>query len=305
MYYILSLKYGATSINFCYNHGMNKDLSRGYIEAREITRKHAKTFYFCSMFLGREKRLASYAVYAFLRMMDDTFDSGGSSGMEELLLWKTRLDLVYSDASFDMPALEALRKTVNDYRIPRLYFDEMVRGMELDMKRNRYGTFPELYDYCYCVAGVVGLIMSLIFGSSGEKALLCAEKMGVAMQLTNILRDIKEDFAMGRIYLPSDEMAAYGVSAEKLSGGIIDDNFRELMKFQIKRARTLYSESMDGVHLINDRAARRVAELMAEMYSGILVSIERSGYDVFSKRNFVSPASKFLMALKLIFPPLP
>ncbi len=279
---------------------VNSPMTKNYKKCLEVTRVHAKTFYFCSLFLEKEKRLASYSVYAFSRIVDDEFDLGPGATQLSADKWKSVINSVYGTGYLEDPVLLTLRETVKKYRVPDSCFLELIAGMEMDITKKNYSDFSELYVYCYRVAGVMGIIMAMIFGLSGEEAAVFAEKMGVAMQLTNILRDIKQDLEMGRVYIPADEMCKYNVDTKKLLSGTVDENFINLMKYQIRRARSYYSEASLGLPLIPDPNARFVAELMGIMYSGILDSIEKNNYDVFSGKLFVPTLAKVRLAIGLL-----
>jgi phytoene synthase len=171
----------------------------------------------------------------------------------------------------------------------------------MDLNKNRYENFNELYTYCYRVAGVVGLIMLKIFGSHYKEAEKYAVDLGIAMQLTNILRDIKEDFERGRIYLPGDEMERFGVSKDFIAGNKMNSDFIALLQFQIARARQYYQRSAKGIKMINNVLSRLVVCMMMEMYAGILNVIEENDYDVFSQRAHVTTAGKLGIAIKILF----
>lgn len=274
---------------------MDSSLKEGYRKSGILTRKHAKTFYFCSLFLEKNKRTAAYSVYAFSRLLDDCFDVSKTLNGNEINKWEDTLTAIYGTAPIDNPVFLALRSTVTKYNIPIEYFKELIRGMEMDITYREYNSFDDLYKYCYRVAGVIGLMMLKIFGCTHEDALLYAEKLGIAMQITNILRDIKEDMAMGRLYLPLRELDKYNLSREKLKHGKIDKNFKDFMKFQIQRARSYYNESYPGLKMVEDKNSRFIARLMGEIYSGILDSIEKNDYDVFTKRNYVPFKRKIIL----------
>lgn len=269
----------------------------GFKMAGDITREHARTFYYASKFLGAEERNAAYAVYAICRISDDSVDVPGTYCTDKI---KADIDAAYSNKTIDDPLILAFRHTINKLNIPREYFDSLIKGIEMDMNIARYGDFRELYEYCYRVAGIVGLIMNKVFFSSGVKADSCAVDLGIAMQLTNILRDIKEDFARGRIYLPQDEMKAQHVTENDIAKCLISDNFIGLMKQQIKRAREYYSSSIDGIKLIPGIRNRFTVCLMKDIYADILRSIENNKYDVFRGRARVPLPRKLLLTLKVV-----
>jgi phytoene synthase len=214
-----------------------------------------------------------------------------------------KVKAVYVDKELNDNLLLAFKNTVDNYRIPKRYFDELIEGMYMDLNKNRYKNFTELYDYCYKVAGVVGLIMLQIFGYTNTGAEKHAKELGIAMQLTNVLRDIKEDYQRNRIYLPEDEMNKFGVSEDAIAKGQINENLVSLLKFQIKRARELYNNSSKGIELIAGLKSRLVVSMMKDMYAGILQSIEKNHYDVFSKRACVNHLGKMALAFKILLNP--
>jgi len=273
----------------------------GFLLARAITKQHAKTFYFASRFLKTDKRNAAYAVYAICRLSDETVDNAASGSSEQSLeKLEKNIAAVYNQAVLDNAILSAFRQTVEKYKIPIEYFLELIAGMYLDLRKNRYKNFAELRDYCYKVAGVVGLTMLQIFGYKDQKTKDCAVGLGIAMQLTNILRDIEEDFGRGRIYLPEDEMARFGVTETDICEGRVNNNFKALLKFQIARAREYYANSKLGIKMIGDANSRFVVCAMADIYSGILNSIEKNNYDIFSRRAHVNILGKITAVIKII-----
>jgi phytoene synthase len=172
--------------------------------------------------------------------------------------------------------------------------------MYMDLHKDRYDNFTELYYYCYKVAGVIGLIMLKIFGYDKPDAEKHAVNLGIAMQLTNILRDIKEDFGRGRIYLPQDEMKKFGITQEYLSNEVANHSFESFLKFQIERARQYYAYAAEGIKMINCRRSRFVVCAMKDIYAAILSAIERNKYDVFSRRAQVGTAGKLKIALSVL-----
>lgn len=272
---------------------------RGFKDAELITKKFAKTFYFASRFLGREKRYAAYSVYALCRISDEAVDSGNNPSAADMLAGlQDNISAAYSDTKLKDNILLAFRSTVSGYGIPKEHFDELISGMRMDLEKNRYANFSELCEYCHKVAGVVGLIMLKIFGYRRTEAEKHATGLGIAMQLTNILRDIKEDFSRGRIYLPEDELRRFGVSEDEIVEEKISVNFKALLRFQIERARQYYCNSAGGIKMITDLRSRFVAAIMKDMYAGILDSIEKNKYDIYSRRACVSAAGKAGIAFK-------
>jgi len=274
---------------------------KGFLLAEAITREHAKTFYFASRFLKKDKRNAAYAVYALCRLSDDAVDNPVSSHSQQTLEeLERKISDAYKGKNIDDPLLSAFRQTIEQYHIPQEYFQDLISGIRLDLEKNRYSNFAQLLDYCYKVAGVVGLIMLRIFGYQDKQAERYAVELGIAMQLTNILRDIKEDFARGRIYLPQDELQHFQVTESDISSARINEKFRQLLKFQIARARKYYQSAKSGIPLIEDKNSRFVVLAMSDIYSGILKDIEKNNYDVFSRRARVSIIDKINAVLKII-----
>ena len=274
---------------------------KGILLAREITRKHAKTFYLASHFLSQEKKNAAYSVYAVCRISDEAVDSNNSpSKRADLDEIKYKIESAYKKTEFSDCLLAAFSNTVLKYTIPKQYFDELIKGMYMDLEKDRYDNFNELYTYCYRVAGVIGLIMLHIFGYQNEETKEYAVDLGIALQLTNILRDIKEDYERGRIYLPTDEMSSFGINEQSILHGIVDKDFISFMKFQIKRAREYYEKSSLGIKMIRDRKSRAVVLAIKEMYQGILRSIERNNFDVFTKRARVNNLKKISIGLRTL-----
>ncbi|MBN1912988.1 MAG: phytoene/squalene synthase family protein [Candidatus Omnitrophica bacterium] len=278
-----------------------RHLQEGYREAEKITKDHATIFYLASKLLDKEKRYSAYAVYALCRLSDESVDNpGGSCAKDSLDAIEKKIAQAFGDAEQETPLLYAFRHSVEKYRIPQEYFQEMTAGMRMDLEKNRYRDFKELHEYCYRSAGVVGLIMLKIFGYKNRKAEGYALNLGIAMQLTNILRDIKEDFARQRIYLPQDEMSKFQINQNDISEGSVSDDFKKFMGFQIQRARQYYRDCLSGIGMINDLRCRLVTLAMKELYEGILMKIEKNGYDVFSKRLRLNKAEKIMTLIKVL-----
>ncbi|HVF50248.1 MAG TPA: phytoene/squalene synthase family protein [Pyrinomonadaceae bacterium] len=281
----------------------SKSVERAYEYCRRTTRVHAKSFYFCAHFLPREKRRAIYAVYALCRHVDDEVDEATvrdeASARAAVERWRAQLEAVYrgqrTPADFS-PVLVAWRDMLTRYRVAQELPLELMRGVLMDTYRTRYESWDALRVYCYRVASVVGLMSSEIFGyRGGAETLACAESLGLAMQLTNILRDVGEDFAMGRVYLPQDELERFNVSEDQLRRGEVDENFRALMRFEIARARGLYAEAERGIPFL-DADARFTVLLAARLYARILDEIERADFNVFTRRAHLSFTQKLRAA---------
>ncbi len=267
--------------------------ARGARVCRRITRHHARTFYFASACLPRPTRAHAYAVYGFCRWADNGVDDARDRAEAAIRLGAARraLDLAYSGSPAP-PGLSAFRRTVRLRSIPRGLFDDLLDGMEMDLDVTRYADFAALDRYCYRVAGVVGLMMAHVFGHRSDRCFPDALALGTAMQLTNILRDVAEDHRMGRIYIPQDELARFGVAESDLAEGRVGDGFRALMRFQIDRARRYYAQSEAGIPWLVGDSSRLTVRVMGRIYAGILGAIERQGLDVFRGRARVSAPRK-------------
>jgi len=274
-------------------------IASDFAAAEAICRRHAKSFYFASKFLPQPMRSHAYAVYAFCRLLDDSVDEAvdDEARVAALVRFDERLDGVYGGELLDddteqYRAVRAFAATAAACNIPRRLFEELAEGCRMDLNVCRYADWPALERYCYHVAGVVGVIMCHVFGVHDERAQRPAIAMGNAMQLTNILRDVREDYARGRIYLPADEMGRFGVTEAAIAAGDVTDGWHELMRLQIARARSLYDEGNAGLHVIREKSARRTAAVMGCVYSGILDAIERQNHDVFRRRASLSTLRK-------------
>lgn len=267
------------------------DLRAAYEHCRAVTMQHAKTFYFASIFLAKRKREACYAVYAFCRYVDDLVDCEAAKGEVDdeavtvaLARWRSALDAAHVGTVEARPDIVAWVDTMERYSIDRALPELLIEGVMSDMRPSvRYATFDELYDYCYKVASVVGLMTSEIFGYSNRAALDYAVDLGIAMQLTNILRDVGEDLANNRIYLPAEELDRYGVDEHELRQGRATSAVQQLLRFQIDRARGYYARADRGIAML-ERDSRLTVALMSTNYRRILDAIEGNRYDVFSRR---------------------
>jgi phytoene synthase len=268
-------------------------LRAGDAACRSITRHYARTFYFASQTLPSAVRPHAYAVYGFCRWADNLVDDAPdvAEATRRVAHARTVLDRAYGDGPAP-PALLAFRRTVRARSLPRDLFDALLDGMAMDLTIARYATFADLDLYCYRVAGVVGLMMTRVFGYRDERCFPSAVALGRAMQLTNILRDVREDLDRGRIYLPQDELARFGVTEDQLRRGERDDRFRNLMRFQIARARASYADSDAGVPDILGWSCRLTVRVMGRLYAGILDAIEAADHDVFTRRAHVPTAGK-------------
>jgi phytoene synthase len=266
-------------------------LSRAYAQAEKITKAHSKSFHFASGLLPEEKRMAARALYAFCRTVDDIVDETDSDKNREsaLNLWRQMVET----ASFpeDNLIAAAWADTLTRYHIPRHYALQLIDGVARDLEQSRYQTFEDLATYCYGVASTVGLMSMYIVGFKTNAAVSHAIKLGVALQMTNILRDVGEDYRNGRLYLPREELVFYGIREEDIAAGRLTENWRQFMKFQIDRTRQLYTESWQGVKLL-EREGQLAIGAASVFYQGILDEIERNDYDVFTRRATVGLAGK-------------
>jgi phytoene synthase len=272
------------------------DLAASYRHCEEIARSRAKNFYPSFRLLPKRKRLAMCAVYAFMRRCDDLSDEQGAS-IEALEEWRRHLDLALDGGAPPDPLWPAFHDTVTRFGIPRKYFHEMVDGVESDLTPRRIVTFDDLYRYCYHVASVVGLTIIHIFGFSGPRALEYAEHCGIAFQLTNILRDIREDAANGRVYLPEEDLRRFAVPASDLAGPYATVPVREIVRHHAGVARDYYQRSRPLLQLVEKDSSYALWALM-EVYQRLLHRIELSGYDTLSRRISVPSAEKARILLR-------
>ena len=268
------------------------DLESAYEACRTITRREAKNFYYAFLTLPAAKRRAIYAAYAFCRLCDDSVDeqSSADAKLKALSDLQANLDNTYS-GSASSPVYVALADVARNYKIPQAYFQEIILGVESDLVKDHFQNFDELKDYCYRVASVVGLICLQIFGYEDDDAKEYAVDLGLAMQLTNIIRDVREDLDMGRVYLPQDEMARFGYSEEDLKNGVRNEAFLELMRFQSQRAREYFDRGFKLLPYLS-RRSRACPAVLGALYSKVLDRIEASDYDVLESRVSLSKAEK-------------
>jgi phytoene synthase len=266
-------------------------LTEAYRSCFEITRKHSRSFFLCSQLLPAEKRRAVRALYAFCRTSDDLVDHPQANAMQALAAW---VALVHApQPPSDNAVLLAWNDTLNRYAVPRALPDELLAGIAMDLTVNRYDTFDDLWLYCYRVASVVGLISMRIIGYR-EGAVNYAIKLGVALQLTNILRDVGEDAQRGRVYLPREDLERFGLRADDILNGRRDESFRSLMRFEIERAHCLYEAAWPGIALLSPDGQLAIAAA-AEIYRGILGKIHQNDYNVYQRRAYVPLARKLLL----------
>lgn len=257
----------------------SRELGASYAFCRKIARKRARNFYYSFVLLSREQKDAMCAMYAFMRFCDDLSDEQGSSaaGIER---WRQEMKRALQGDYPDHPVWPAFHDAVKRYSIPPRYFEDMIEGVRSDLAnpQRRIDTFEELYRYCYQVASIAGLTTIHIFGFEDARALLLAEKCGIAFQLTNILRDIREDQENGRIYLPAEDLARFQVMEFRYGA-----NFTALMRFESQRAESYYEESWPLLGMV-DRRSRASLWALIEIYHKLLKKIEASGFQVLDRR---------------------
>ncbi|NJP09860.1 MAG: phytoene synthase [Leptolyngbyaceae cyanobacterium RU_5_1] len=275
-----------------------------YEICRQITAKHSKTFYLGTLLMPEEKRRAIWAIYVWCRRTDELVDGPGAGFTTDETLdeWEQQLDSVFAGTPVEDPDV-ALVDTIQRFSLEIQPYRDMIAGQRMDLYRSRYETFEELQLYCYRVAGTVGLMTTPVMGvdttprtAPWDRTVQAdpteqAIALGIANQLTNILRDVGEDARRGRIYIPLEDLERFSYTEDDLIAGIVDERWRKLMRFQIQRARNFYASAESGISALSADARFPVwAALM--LYRGILDVIERNRYDVFRKRAYVPGPQK-------------
>jgi squalene synthase HpnC/squalene synthase HpnD len=275
-----------------------------YAECRRVAREAASNFYYAFFMLPRPKRDALCALYAFMRLVDDVSDAPGSVAEQKLAAtraslarWRVLLDQAVSGNVSAHPILPAFSDTIRRYQIPPRYFHDLISGAEMDLTETRYTTFERLREYCYRVAGTVGLTCLHVFGFEDAHSPELAEQLGIAFQLTNIIRDVGDDLKMGRVYLPADDLARFGCTLDDLANGKVTPAVRELLRAEAQRAWQFYAQ---GVSLLRhvDRDSRAALWALIRIYSTLLSRIEERDFDVFSSRVSLSTAEKARILLR-------
>jgi len=274
---------------------MNVEESYAWCEG--VARSQAKNFYYSFLLLSKPQRRAMCAVYAFMRYCDDLSDDEGIPDRAAAIArWRADLVAALAGHSADHAVWPAFIDSVTQYKIPHQYFYDMIAGVSSDLEPHRVQTFEELYDYCYHVASVVGLTVIHIFGFESQDALLLAEKCGLAFQLTNILRDVREDAEKNRVYLPAEDLARFAVAPPTFEPR---ERFIELMRFETQRARDYYREAAPLVGLIDARSRASLRALIG-IYSRLLDRIEASDYDVLARRVRVPTWEKLWVLMRSV-----
>jgi 15-cis-phytoene synthase len=270
-----------------------------YAWCRDVARRQAKNFYYSFLLLPAPKRRGMCAIYAFMRYCDDLSDDEGVADRRSAIeRWRADLESALAGRAPDHPLWPAFSDSVARYKIPHKYFFEMIDGVSSDLDPARHvQTFDELYAYCYHVASVVGLTIIHIFGFDSPEALKLAEKCGIAFQLTNILRDVREDADHDRVYIPSDDLERFGVSPKTFEPR---EAFLKLMEFETRRARDYYRESAPLVGMIH-RDSRASIRALIGIYSRLLDRIVEANYDVLQRRIRVSTPEKIRLMVRARF----
>lgn len=284
-------------------------LRPAYSHCRAITRFYAKTFYMATRFLPNEKQRSIFAIYGLCRYLDNLVDEFEDLAENQSLYvseidyrlntFKQNLLSIYEGGRTEDPILIAFADTLQKYHIPIDLPFLLIEGVRSDLDKNRYKNFQELYNYSYKVASVVGLMTSRVFGYKDESALEYAIDLGIAMQLTNILRDVGEDLDRNRIYLPEDELKMFSVSERDMFDGVLSENFANLMKFQINRARNYYEKADKGISLLH-KDSRLPVYLARYNYSRILDKIEENDFNVFNERAYLNGFEKFSILPRIL-----
>ncbi|MFH1785473.1 MAG: phytoene/squalene synthase family protein [Candidatus Micrarchaeota archaeon] len=271
--------------------------------AENSIRNGSKTFYFASSFMSRRRRNSVYAIYSFCRHTDNLVDDNEGNPKLQLLLitnWKKRLLADYKKGQSKDPILNPFIYVMKKNKIPLRYALELINGVSMDISKKEYNTFRELRKYCFRVASVVGLMLTYVLGIDNiKKFKKYATKLGIAMQLTNILRDVGEDARMGRVYFPKNELAKFGLTIQDILSLKKTSNVIKFLKFQVARARRYYEEAISGLSLIQ-KEGRVVVALALSLYREILGVIEENEYEVFKKRAYVHLLRKILIYFKVV-----
>ncbi len=260
------------------------NVPESYAFCETVARREAKNFYYSFLLLPAPKRQAMCAIYAFMRYCDDLSDDERIADRAAAIArWKADLELAFAGSAPEHALWPAFMDAVAKYKIPHQYFFDMIDGVSSDLEPRQIQTFAELYEYCYHVASVVGLTVIHIFGFENQEALKLAEKCGIAFQLTNILRDVKEDIEKQRIYLPAEDLKRFNVTAADLKNVTVSNPLRNLLQFEAARAREYYRESAPLVAMIH-AGSRPSLKAMIGIYSRLLDKIEAAQYEVLAER---------------------
>ena len=266
---------------------------------QQKTAASGSSFYYAFMFLPAQRRAAITAFYAFCREIDDVVDDAVDPGVaaSKLAWWQTEVAQAF-DGKPSHPVLQALMPIAADYKIEEAHLQAVIEGCQMDLNQTRYLDYPGLQRYCHLVAGVVGEVAANIFGQTQASTTLYAHKLGLALQLTNIIRDVGEDARRGRIYLPQNEMQQFDVKAHEILKSVYSDRFSALMQFQARRAQNLYDEAL-ALLPTADRRSQKPGLMMASIYRTLLTEIEHEKFKVLHQRISLTPLRKLWLAWKV------
>ena len=265
---------------------MTLSVEESFVYCKRLARRRAGNFYFSFLTLPAQRFRAMCALYAFMRVCDDLGDDVSATveeKSERLRDWRERMIRAFDGDASRHEVFPALAETAARYSIPHEHFHAVIDGVETDLWPKAFETFDELSGYCYQVAGAVGLCCLHVWGFHDQAAIERAVDCGTAFQLTNILRDLGEDAAMGRFYLPREDLRRFDMTEKDIAGHIRDERFERLMKFEVERARSYYQKAEELFDLI-ERPGKPILAAMLRIYGGLLTEIERRGYDVFTRR---------------------
>ncbi len=268
---------------------------------QDKTAKSGSSFYYSFLFLPKPKRLAITALYAFCREVDDIADSEMDSKIKRVKLewWRTEIEALFA-GSPNHPVTHALFTSIHNFKLDKKYFLEIIDGMEMDLETVRFANYEELNLYCYRVAGVVGILSATIFGYKDPQTIEFAKKLGLALQLTNIIRDVYEDSLRNRLYLPLDELTQFGVSEKDIFKRNDNASFNKLMQFHAERAHQCYRDAF-AILPLQDRYNQKTGTIMAAIYENTLNEMEDDKLQVLKHKVVIPPLRKISIALKTLF----
>lgn len=268
---------------------------------QDKTSKSGSSFYYSFLFLPKTKRLAITALYAFCREVDDIADADMDTKIKQVKLewWRSEIEALFAGSAHH-PVTLALVAPVQNFRLEKKYFLEIIDGMEMDLETVRFASFEELNLYCYRVAGVVGILAATIFGYNDPKTLEYAKRLGLALQLTNIIRDVYEDSLRNRIYLPLDELKKFGVTEKQIFNREDNEAFHNMMLFQAQRAHQCYVDAYATLPE-HDRYQQKTGIIMAAIYENTLIEMESDKLQVLKHKVMIPPLRKIIIALKTFF----
>ncbi len=259
--------------------------------------KSGSSFYYAFLFLPTERRRAITALYAFCREVDDIVDEARELSVARMKLawWRSQVEFLFNGDDVDHPVIKALKPHINNYGLKASQFHAVIEGMEMDLDKHTYNTWEELKTYCWHAAGVVGEMSAQIFGYTNNDTIKYADYLGLAFQLTNIIRDVGEDARRGRIYLPLEDLKRFEVSKEDILDSRYSEKFQSLMRYQTQRAREYYLKAVQALPE-EDRRTQRAGLLMAAIYYALLNEIENDQWMVLDQHIALTPIRKFWLA---------